>query len=76
MTEIFIASSRGSQPIPLAGRLGHSPATSSTYHEGQPDGVGATPSLSPHADLLPLMRGIKGLLDPAGIMNPGKIFEP
>jgi D-lactate dehydrogenase (cytochrome) len=27
-----------------------------------------------HGDLLPLMRGIKGLLDPVGILNPGKIF--
>jgi D-lactate dehydrogenase (cytochrome) len=26
-----------------------------------------------HGDLLPLMRGIKGLLDPAGILNPGKV---
>jgi D-lactate dehydrogenase (cytochrome) len=26
-----------------------------------------------HGDLLPLMRGIKDLLDPAGIMNPGKV---
>jgi D-lactate dehydrogenase (cytochrome) len=29
-----------------------------------------------HADLLPLMRGVKRLLDPSGILNPGKIFEP
>jgi D-lactate dehydrogenase (cytochrome) len=27
-----------------------------------------------HGDLLPLMRGIKQLLDPNGILNPGKIF--
>ncbi len=27
-----------------------------------------------HGDLLPLMRGIKALLDPAGILNPGKVF--
>jgi D-lactate dehydrogenase (cytochrome) len=27
-----------------------------------------------HGDLLPLMRGIKQLLDPAGILNPGKIL--
>jgi D-lactate dehydrogenase (cytochrome) len=27
-----------------------------------------------HGDLLPLMRGIKSLLDPGGILNPGKIF--
>jgi D-lactate dehydrogenase (cytochrome) len=26
-----------------------------------------------HGDLLPLMRGIKQLLDPNGIMNPGKV---
>ncbi len=28
-----------------------------------------------HGDLLPLMRGIKDLLDPNGIMNPGKIIR-
>jgi D-lactate dehydrogenase (cytochrome) len=28
-----------------------------------------------HGDLLPLMRGIKRLLDPAGILNPGKVVE-
>jgi D-lactate dehydrogenase (cytochrome) len=27
-----------------------------------------------HGDLLPLMRGIKRLLDPNGILNPGKVF--
>jgi D-lactate dehydrogenase (cytochrome) len=27
-----------------------------------------------HGDSLPFMRGIKGLADPNGIMNPGKIF--
>ena len=27
-----------------------------------------------HGDLLPLMRGIKNLLDPAGILNPGKVM--
>jgi D-lactate dehydrogenase (cytochrome) len=27
-----------------------------------------------HGDLLPLMRGIKQLFDPNGIMNPGKVF--
>ncbi|MCD6727409.1 MAG: FAD-binding protein [Solirubrobacteraceae bacterium] len=27
-----------------------------------------------HADLLPLMRGIKQQLDPNGILNPGKVF--
>jgi D-lactate dehydrogenase (cytochrome) len=26
-----------------------------------------------HGDLIPLMRGIKALLDPAGILNPGKV---
>ena len=26
-----------------------------------------------HGDLLPLMRGIKALLDPVGILNPGKV---
>jgi D-lactate dehydrogenase (cytochrome) len=29
-----------------------------------------------HGDLLPLMRGIKDLLDPNGIMNPGKVVPP
>ena len=28
-----------------------------------------------HGDLLPLMRGIKNLLDPAGILNPGKVLR-
>jgi D-lactate dehydrogenase (cytochrome) len=28
-----------------------------------------------HGDLLPLMRGIKRVLDPHGIMNPGKVFR-
>jgi D-lactate dehydrogenase (cytochrome) len=27
-----------------------------------------------HADLVPLMRGIKQLLDPNGILNPGKVL--
>jgi len=27
-----------------------------------------------HADLLPLMRGIKAVLDPEGILNPGKLL--
>jgi D-lactate dehydrogenase (cytochrome) len=27
-----------------------------------------------HGDLLPLMRGIKQLLDPVGILNPGKVL--
>jgi D-lactate dehydrogenase (cytochrome) len=29
-----------------------------------------------HGDALPLMRGIKQLLDPNGIMNPGKVLPP
>ncbi len=29
-----------------------------------------------HGDLLPLMRGIKQLLDPNGILNPGKVVPP
>jgi D-lactate dehydrogenase (cytochrome) len=28
-----------------------------------------------HGDALDVMRGIKALLDPAGLLNPGKIFE-
>ncbi len=28
-----------------------------------------------HGDLLPLMRGIKALFDPNGIMNPGKVLR-
>jgi D-lactate dehydrogenase (cytochrome) len=27
-----------------------------------------------HGDTVPLMRGIKQLLDPNGIMNPGKVI--
>ena len=27
-----------------------------------------------HGDLVPLMRGIKRVFDPFGIMNPGKVF--
>jgi len=27
-----------------------------------------------HGDLLPLMRGIKAVFDPNGIMNPGKVL--
>lgn len=29
-----------------------------------------------HGDALPLMRGLKRLADPKGILNPGKVFEP
>jgi D-lactate dehydrogenase (cytochrome) len=29
-----------------------------------------------HPDLIPLMRGIKEVFDPQGIMNPGKILRP
>jgi D-lactate dehydrogenase (cytochrome) len=29
-----------------------------------------------HGDLLPLMRGIKRLFDPHGILNPGKVLPP
>jgi D-lactate dehydrogenase (cytochrome) len=29
-----------------------------------------------HGDLVPLMRGIKRLLDPNGILNPGKVLPP
>ena len=29
-----------------------------------------------HGDLLPLLRGIKQLFDPHGIMNPGKVLRP
>ena len=29
-----------------------------------------------HGDLLPLMRRIKDVFDPHGIMNPGKVFSP
>ncbi len=29
-----------------------------------------------HGDLLPLMRGIKELFDPLGILNPGKVLRP
>ena len=29
-----------------------------------------------HGDLLPLMRGIKELFDPHGILNPGKVLRP
>lgn len=29
-----------------------------------------------HGDLLPLMRGVKRLFDPNGIMNPGKVLPP
>lgn len=37
-------------------------------------GLGKRASLAKeHGDLLPIMRGIKTLLDPRGIMNPGKV---
>ncbi len=37
-------------------------------------GLGKRSSLAKeHGDLLPIMRGIKTLLDPRGIMNPGKV---
>jgi D-lactate dehydrogenase (cytochrome) len=29
-----------------------------------------------HPDLIPLFRGIKQLLDPNGILNPGKVVPP
>jgi D-lactate dehydrogenase (cytochrome) len=29
-----------------------------------------------HADALPVMRAIKQALDPAGLLNPGKILRP
>jgi D-lactate dehydrogenase (cytochrome) len=29
-----------------------------------------------HPDLVPLMRGIKAVFDPHGIMNPGKVLRP
>jgi D-lactate dehydrogenase (cytochrome) len=29
-----------------------------------------------HGDLIPLFRGIKQLLDPNGILNPGKVIPP
>ncbi|MFN2628690.1 MAG: FAD-binding oxidoreductase [Gaiellaceae bacterium] len=38
-------------------------------------GIGKRPFLeAEHGDLLPLMRGIKALLDPQGILNPGKVL--
>jgi D-lactate dehydrogenase (cytochrome) len=37
-------------------------------------GLGKIPFLEQeHAELLPLMRRLKGLLDPRGILNPGKV---
>jgi D-lactate dehydrogenase (cytochrome) len=29
-----------------------------------------------HGDLVPLMRAIKGVMDPHGILNPGKVLRP
>lgn len=29
-----------------------------------------------HPDLVPLMRGLKEVFDPHGIMTPGKVFTP
>jgi D-lactate dehydrogenase (cytochrome) len=38
-------------------------------------GLGKRPFLAAeHGDLLPLMRGLKQLLDPRGILNPGKVL--
>jgi D-lactate dehydrogenase (cytochrome) len=38
-------------------------------------GLGKIPFLRrEHGDLLPLMRGVKELLDPNGVLNPGKIL--
>jgi D-lactate dehydrogenase (cytochrome) len=38
-------------------------------------GIGKKPFLeAEHGDTLPLMRGIKSLLDPNGILNPGKVL--
>jgi D-lactate dehydrogenase (cytochrome) len=40
-------------------------------------GMGKIASLEKeHGDLVPVMRAIKRALDPANLMNPGKIFEP
>jgi D-lactate dehydrogenase (cytochrome) len=38
-------------------------------------GIGKIAALElEHGDLVPLMRGIKRVFDPLGIMNPGKVF--
>src|SRR5262249_28405739 len=39
-------------------------------------GLGKLPFLAAeHGDLLPLMRGVKQLFDPRGILNPGKVLD-
>jgi D-lactate dehydrogenase (cytochrome) len=38
-------------------------------------GVGKRKALAlEHPDLLPLLRGVKAVFDPNGIMNPGKVL--
>jgi D-lactate dehydrogenase (cytochrome) len=38
-------------------------------------GIGKRKALAlQHADLLPLLRGVKAAFDPNGIMNPGKVL--
>jgi D-lactate dehydrogenase (cytochrome) len=40
-------------------------------------GIGKVDALErEHADLVPLMRSIKAVFDPQGIMNPGKVIRP